>query len=244
MKNNLAALICGAALLSAGPVLAQSPAVLSFTQGGQFRLGISNTDPNLLLVSGDRITAITAQGGMLADKRTTSAGGVLFTSVATRTFTLFVETALGQSFSVVATPQEGEGRVYRLVSAEPPARPQTRQWETAQAYETLLVSLNRSALNDTLPDGYGEVSPLRDALRVPAGLTATPERAMAGDLLRMDRYRLRNTTGHDVVLREPDFHLPGVRAVMFDRPARTLTAGGSLVVTVIRAAGEGQDGRS
>ncbi len=132
MKNNFPALLLGTALMITSPVTvyAQSPATLSFPQGGQFRLSISNTDPNMIFIPGDKVTAITAQNGMLADKRLTSAGGVLFTSVATRAFTLYVETALGQTFSVVATPVKGEGRVYRLMSAEPPSRPETRHWET------------------------------------------------------------------------------------------------------------------
>lgn len=58
----------------------------------------------MIFIPGDKVTAITAPGGMLADKRLTTAGGVLFTSVATRTFTIFGKTALGQTFSVVATP--------------------------------------------------------------------------------------------------------------------------------------------
>ncbi|WP_370620252.1 type-F conjugative transfer system secretin TraK [Citrobacter meridianamericanus] len=100
MKNNLPALWLGTAMMTAVPfaVLAQSPATISFPQGGQFRLSISNTDPNLIFIPGDKVTAITAQGGMLADKKLTSAGGVLFTSVATRAFTLYVETGLGQTF--------------------------------------------------------------------------------------------------------------------------------------------------
>ncbi|XEI20710.1 type-F conjugative transfer system secretin TraK (plasmid) [Escherichia coli] len=113
---------------------------------------------------------------MLADKRLTTAGGVLFTSVATRTFTIFVETALGQTFSVVATPVKGEGRVYRLMSAEPPSRPETRKWETAQAYEKLLISLNRAVLTGDIPDGYGEVKPLSDGIRLPGGFSVTPRK--------------------------------------------------------------------
>lgn len=141
MKNNLPALLFGTAMMVVVPpaAQAQSPATISLPQGGQFRLSISNTDPNMIFIPGDKVTAITAPGGMLADKRLTTAGGVLFTSVATRTFTIFVETALGQTFSVVATPVKGEGRVYRLMSAEPPSRPETRKWETAQAYEKLLI---------------------------------------------------------------------------------------------------------
>ncbi|SQD10955.1 conjugal transfer protein TraK [Citrobacter freundii] len=100
---------------------------------------------------------------------------MLFTSVATRTFTIFVETALGQTFSVVATPVKGEGRVYRLMSAEPPSRPETRKWETAQAYEKLLISLNRAVLTGDIPDGYGEVKPLSDGIRLPVVFLLPPE---------------------------------------------------------------------
>lgn len=245
MKNNLPALLLGTAMMVAAPwsVQAQSPATLSFPQGGQFRLSISNTDPNMIFIPGDKVTAITAQGGLLADRRLTSAGGVLFTSVATRTFTLYVETALGQTFSVVATPVKGEGRVYRLMSAEPPARPETRKWETAQAYETLLVSLNRAVLTGDMPDGYGEVKPLAEGIRVPGGFSVTPQNAWAGDQLRADRYELRNANTWGVALREQDFWKPGVRAVMFDNNAQTLTGGGRMTLTVIRENGEGEDGQ-
>lgn len=245
MKNNLPALWLGTAMMTAVPfaVQAQSPATISFPQGGQFRLSISNTDPNLIFIPGDKVTAITAQGGMLADKKLTSAGGVLFTSVATRAFTLYVETGLGQTFSVVATPVKGEGRVYRLMSAEPPARPETRKWETAQAYETLLISLSRSVLSGTMPDGYGEVKPLADGVRVPGGFSVTPLKAWAGDQLRADRYTLRNTSARGVALQEQDFWKPGIRAVMFDNNAQTLLSGGSMTLTVIRENGEGSDGQ-
>ncbi|EIY1064812.1 type-F conjugative transfer system secretin TraK [Escherichia coli] len=245
MKNNLPALLFGTAMMVIVPPAAQAqpPATLSFPQGGQFRLSISNTDPNLIFISGDKVTAITAQEGMLADRRLTSAGGVLFTSVATRTFTLYVETALGQTFSVVATPGKGEGRVYRLMSAEPPARPETRKWETGQPYEKLLISLSRAVLTGVMPDGYGEVTPISDGVRVPGGFSVTPLKAWAGDQLRADRYELRNASARGIALREQDFWKPGIRAVMFDNNAQTLMGGGRMTVTVIRESGEGHDGQ-
>ncbi|UAN24946.1 type-F conjugative transfer system secretin TraK (plasmid) [Enterobacter sp. JBIWA003] len=245
MKNNIPALLFGTAMMVVVNQVAQaqSPATISLPQGGQFRLNISNTDPNMIFIPGDKVTAITAPAGMLADKRLTSAGGVLFTSVATRTFTIFVETALGQSFSVVATPVKGEGRVWRMMSAEPPSRPETRKWETAQTYEKLLISLNRAVLTGNMPDGYGEVKPLSDGIRLPGGFSVTPLKAWAGDQLRADRYELRNASTWGVALREQDFWKPGIRAVMFDNNAQTLMGGGRMTVTVIRENGEGEDGQ-
>ncbi|MCL6746908.1 type-F conjugative transfer system secretin TraK [Kosakonia sp. R1.Fl] len=245
MKNNFPALLSGAAMMAAVSwnAQAQPPVTLSFPQGGQFRLSISSTDPNMIFIPGDTVTAITARSGMLADKRLTSAGGVLFTSVSARTFTLYVETALGQAFSVVATPIKGEGRVYRLISAEPPARPQIRKWETSQAYEKLLISLNRGVLTGAMPEGYGEVNTRADGIRVPVGFSVTPQKAWDGDRLRADRYELRNASTRNVALREQDFWKPGVRAVMFDSNAQTLAGGGRVTVTVIRENGESDDGQ-
>ncbi|HEF0975482.1 TPA: type-F conjugative transfer system secretin TraK [Escherichia coli] len=245
MKNNLPSFLLGTALLVAIPLTtpAQPPATLSFPQGGQFRLSISNTDPNMIFIPDDRVTAITARGGMLADKRLTSAGGVLFTSVATRSFTLYVETELGQTFSVVATPVKGEGRVYRLMSAEPPERPETRKWETAQAYEKLLISLHRAVLTGAMPDGYGEVKPLGDGIRIPVGFTVTPQKAWAGDQLRIDRYELSNAGNRGMTLHEQDFWKPGIRTVMFDNNAQMLMGGGRMTLPVIRDNGEGEDGQ-
>ncbi|MHA3760582.1 type-F conjugative transfer system secretin TraK [Yersinia enterocolitica] len=243
MKNNLLALWLGSSLLLSGSAFAQPPSTLTFPQGGQFRLTISNSDPNMIFIPGDRITAITAQNSMLADKRLTSAGGVLFTSVAKKPFTLFVETELGQSFSVVATPVNGEGRIYRLVSEEVPQRPKTRQWETAQPYEKLLVKLARATLTGELPEEYGEVKPLADGIRIPSGLVVTLQQAWAGDQLRVDRYLVRNKNTWGIALREQDFWKPGVRAVVFGRGTKTLLSSGSMPVVVIRATEEGNDGQ-
>lgn len=243
MKNNLSALWLGCSLLLSSSAIAQPPSTLTFPQGGQLRLTVSNSDPNMIFVPGDRITAITAQGSMLADKRLTSAGGVLFTSVAKKPFTLFVETELGQSFSVVATPMNGEGRVYRLVSEETPPRPTSRQWETAQSYEKLLVNLTRAALARQLPEGYGDVKPLSDGIRTPAGLAVIPQQAWAGDQLRVDRYQVRNKNSWGVALREQDFWKPGVRAVAFEHGIKTLLGSGSMSVVVIRATEEVNDGQ-
>lgn len=246
MQNKALALLACVMLVSAvvPETQAQPPSTLPFSQGGQFRLSVSNTDPNMIFIPGDRVTAISASAGMLTDRRTTGAGGVLFATVATKPFTLYVETALGQTLSVIATPVKGEGRVYRLVSAEPPVRPEARAWETAQPYEQLLVSLSRSVLTGKAPDGYGVVAPLTDGLKAPAGLQLTAEKAWAGDLLRADRYRVSNPNPYGLALREQDFWQPGVRAVMFDNSALSLMGGASTGLTVIRATGEGRNGKS
>uniref|UniRef100_UPI003B676BED hypothetical protein n=1 Tax=Serratia proteamaculans TaxID=28151 RepID=UPI003B676BED len=98
-------------------------------------------------------------------------------------------------------------------------------------------------LSGVMPEGYGEVEPLANGVRVPGGMTLSAAKAWAGDLLRVDRYQIRNANTWSVALREQDFWRPGVRAVMFDSNAQTLLGGGTLMMTVIRASGEGNDGQ-
>ena len=248
MKSSIYAVIVGAVMTLNAPCMAaqaqvQAPVTVEFPQGGQVRLIMSSTDPNLIIIPGDKVTAITAQGGMLADKRMTSAGGVMFTSVASRAFTLYVETASGQTVSIVATPIKGKGRVWRLISTEPPLRPETRKWETSQSYETLLISLNRAVLRGVMPEGYGEVKSLANAIRVPDGFMVTSLKAWAGDQVRADRYELRNENNRSVSLREQDFWKPGIRTVMFDNSAQALTEGGTMTLTVIRETRDGENGQ-
>lgn len=155
----------------------QLPATISFPQDGQSRLSISNTNPDMTLIPEDKVTAIAASGEMLADRRLTTAEGVLLALVAIRIFTIFVETVPGQTFSAATTPVEDEGRVYRPMSAEPPSRPETRKWGTVQAYEELLIDPNRAMLTGDMPDDCGGIKPLSDGIRFPSGFSITPLKA-------------------------------------------------------------------
>ena len=66
---------------------------------------------------------ISSAAGMLTDKKNTKAGAVFFSSNDnSKPFTFFVETELGQVFSVNAAPRR-EGRSYRLMPATQTARP-------------------------------------------------------------------------------------------------------------------------
>ena len=99
--------------LASVPAFASS-VTLSFSPGGQLNLPISNTNPNMIIVPGDRVVSISSASGMLTDKKNTKAGAVFFSSPSEKPFTFFVETELGQLFSVNAAPRKGDGRSYRL----------------------------------------------------------------------------------------------------------------------------------
>ncbi|ELI6446605.1 type-F conjugative transfer system secretin TraK, partial [Aeromonas salmonicida subsp. salmonicida] len=101
--------------------------------------------------------------------------------------------------------------------------------ETAQPYESMLVALNRA-----LPEGYGPASIDKEAPFTRAGLQATPDSAWDGNALHIVRYRLTNPLSVPVVLREPDFWMPGTRAIMVHPRYQRLIAGASTWLYVIR----------
>lgn len=223
------------ALVTGHALAATAPVSLSFPPNGQFQLPVSNTNPNLIVIPGDRITGISSAAGKLTDKRNTSDGAVLFSSTGDKPFTLFIETERGQVVSVQATPRAGEGRSYRLLNAEPVTRPEAKLWETSQPYESLLVELNKAVLQNRMPEGYAPASTENDRLSAPAGLSMTAEEAWTGNALRVVRYRVSNPFSYAVAMKEQDFWRTGVRAVMFTPSALSLLPGTSVTVYITRA---------
>lgn len=220
---------------------ATEPVTLSFPQGGHFRLSISSTDPNMIFIPGDKISAITGPMGALSDKRQAAFGGVMFSTARTAPFTFYLETRLGQVVAITATPVKGEGKVYRLLSSDPVARPEVQKWETAQPYESMLITLNKSALTGVLPEGFAPVESQQGGIQAPAGLQVSTERAWSGHALRVDQYRVTNSHTYSVALREQDFWRKGVRSVMFEHRAQTLLSGASVRLLVVRTQQEASD---
>ncbi|WP_181962068.1 TraK domain-containing protein, partial [Klebsiella pneumoniae] len=90
------------------PVLAspvsQPPVDIPVGPDSQVRIAISNTDPNLFVVPGDRIIAVDSVQGMFvnANKAQGQAnGGVILMTTQTRPFTFYLRTAGGLTVSVI-----------------------------------------------------------------------------------------------------------------------------------------------
>ncbi|WP_302009101.1 TraK domain-containing protein, partial [Escherichia coli] len=106
-------------MLASGQTVA-APAALSativpLTNGGQASIAVSNTDPNLFTVAGDRVTALTSLDGELTRQEQTASGGVIVSTLNKKPFTFILETERGLNFSVQAVPRAGAGRTIRLV---------------------------------------------------------------------------------------------------------------------------------
>ncbi|MBL9386558.1 type-F conjugative transfer system secretin TraK, partial [Klebsiella pneumoniae] len=82
-----------------------APTVVPLTNGGQANIAVSNTDPNLFTVPGDRITAINSLDGGLTNQEQTDSGGAILATVSKKPFTFIVETERGLNFSIRAVPR-------------------------------------------------------------------------------------------------------------------------------------------
>ncbi|STZ74986.1 conjugal transfer protein TraK [Klebsiella pneumoniae subsp. ozaenae] len=99
------ALLISASLIS-GYVFADSITVNSFAT---ISTGVSNNNPNSITVPDDRITSLQSTQGVLTAREATANGSVVFSTLATKPFTMFVQTESGFSFTVNATPRKQQG---------------------------------------------------------------------------------------------------------------------------------------
>ncbi len=209
-----------------------APTVVPLTNGGQANIAVSNTDPNLFTVPGDRITAINSLDGGLTNQEQTDSGGAILATVSKKPFTFIVETERGLNFSICAVPRAGVGRTIQLVSELSGTPGPARAWEESNPYESVLVTLNRAVRQGSVPGDYQAVPVTSETLAVPAGLRATAEKVWTGHHLKVVRYSLDNVSLSPRMVRESDFWQPGTRAVMLSTPAGPLTAGGRMQVWV------------
>jgi conjugal transfer pilus assembly protein TraK len=128
-----------------------APTVVPLTNGGQANIAVSNTDPNLFTVPGDRITAINSLDGGLTNQEQTDSGGAILATVSKKPFTFIVETERGLNFSIRAVPRAGSGRTIQLVSELAGTPGPAKAWEESNPYESLLVSLNRAVRQGSVP---------------------------------------------------------------------------------------------
>ncbi|HIE2223933.1 TPA: type-F conjugative transfer system secretin TraK [Serratia marcescens] len=216
---------------------AVSATVVPLANGGQASIAVSNTDPNLFTVAGDRVTALTSLDGELTRQEQTASGGVIISTLNKKPFTFILETERGLNFSVQAVPRAGVGRTIRLVSELSGTGEVARTWEESSPYESTLVSLSQHLLGGKLPSGWQSIPVTNERLNAPVGLVARAERVWVGNHLKVVSYRITNSTAGARNLTESDFWQQGIRGVLFAESARQVMAGGALQVFIISGGG-------
>ncbi|PEH74459.1 type-F conjugative transfer system secretin TraK [Edwardsiella tarda] len=236
MKINKPLLLVSALLLAsysqAGIRAATAPTLVPLSNGGQANIALSNTDPNLFTVAGDRITAINSLEGELTRQEQTASGGVVVATLNKKPFTFIIETERGLNFSIRAVPRAGEGRTIQLVSDLLGTGEAARAWEESSPYEALLVAVNKGVHEGTLPAGWNAIPVTNETLAAPAGLQTVADKVWIGHHLKVVRYTVINQGTTSKNVSERDFWQPGTRAIMFVGPAQQIIGGGRMQVYV------------
>lgn len=241
-KRNSAVLASGLlCLMAVNAVFASiGPAELRGENGSTFSVLISRDSANVLMVQGDKITALTSKESDVPVPEKTGNGAVIFSVATDKPFTFVIETESGQVFSVRATPVKGQGRVYRISPLSPVVHVPTKAWEIENPYESLLLALNRGVLTGAMPDGYSLVDNQERNTRLAGPVSAKRLQVWDGGHLRIEKYRLTNPGTKGLTLNEHDYAGHGVRSVMFWPRTAVLPTGAAVSLFLIRDLEVGQ----
>lgn len=215
-------------------VAGTGPVDLRGVNGSTFTISVSRDSANVLMVQGDRITALTSKESDVSESEKTGDGAVMFSVATDKPFTLIVETESGLVFSVRATPVKGQGRVYRISSLSPVIHPAAKAWEKENSYESLLIALNKGMLTGAMPDGYSLVDNQVRDVRLGVSVSAKRLQVWDGGNLRIEKYRLTNSGARELTLNEHDYAERGVRSIMFWPRSSVLPAGATVSLYLIR----------
>ncbi|PIJ50024.1 hypothetical protein BL250_08825 [Erwinia sp. OLTSP20] len=232
---------CFLLILSAASVSAQQ---MTLNPGARVALAVSNTDPNAIRVSDDRIVAVQATQGVLTAKSPTPDGGVLFSTVTEKPFTLFVQTASGYSFSAQATPGKRPGLTLTVDNPSIRGAAEAGKWEQSQSgYSGLISGLVNRFVTNRMPVGYVYTKnismPVSDS--VMRAFSLRPVTAWQGDRLRIVRTDVTSISRQRLKLSERYFWSPGVMAVSFHPRLDVLEPGRSVSVIVLYRTKGGRD---
>ncbi|TQO04782.1 UNVERIFIED_ORG: conjugal transfer pilus assembly protein TraK [Citrobacter freundii] len=238
LRLSVVALLCGLSWSIQAAPSAQASVKVPVSADIQARIALSNTQPNLLVVPGDRIVAVDSAQGTFTNagdygQAGMANGGVVLMTEKTAPFTFYVRTEGGLVVSIIGQPQARDGRVVHLMSDRPVRHKAAAAWERSHDYVALLVDVQRTLMRGELPVGY-VASPVAGApaFSLPAGLAIRAESMWSGDVLRVYRYRVSNRHGAAMALPERLFSAPGVRSVVVSPWADTLLPGASADVWV------------
>lgn len=239
-RRSVLACVLGLLVASAQAAPVAQPAVkIPVSPDAQVRVALSNSEPNMLVVPGDKVVAIDSAQGMFINGNQKGAtgvanGGVILMTAQTKPFTFYVRTAGGLTVSVIGVPQKRDGRVLQLISDMPAKSAVAKRWEQSLPYPRLLMSIHKAMLQGEMPPGF---SPAPDtalpAFHLPPVYRLSVENMWNGGALRVYQLRLHNTTAQPQALSEHLFQHAGVRSVLIQPYSNTLLPHAAATVWLI-----------
>lgn len=232
----LALAFCGFVSTVRAEPTAQLPTQIPVSPDSQVKVAFSNSEPNMLVVPGDRIVAIDSAQGMFINGNQKGAtgvanGGVVLMTAQTKPFTFYVRTAGGLTVSVVAVPQKRDGRMLQFISNQPAQSAVAKRWERALPYPRVLVEIHKALLNQQTPNGFipAPVTAL-PSFALPSAYRVTANKMWNGGELRVYQLDVMNTSAVSQPLSERLFNQHNVRSVVIYPYSDTVLAGATATV--------------
>ena len=213
--------------------MAATAVTLTFSPGGHLDLPISNVNPNLIVVPGDRVTNISSAAGLLTDKKTPRQARRCSPPPATSRSPSMSKPGWARCFLSMPPREPPRGAV---TACFPPSRHPARSPRCGKPPSPTNPCWLRSIAHCCAAHCQKVTAP-------PAS-TKKPlhSRRVTGHArFRMGWQRIAHCAlppdqplSVPVVLREPDFWMPGTRAIMVHPRYQRLIAGASTWLYVIR----------
>lgn len=227
------ALIAGMLLCTTGICLAMDhtikPVIRYAKNDEQIISSLSSHDINRVFVDKDKITSVNAPDSRIYVHNDES-GSVYLNVNGEEPFTLFITTRNKRHFSLLVTPKAEPGVTLEIKPSTPiPYKAIRRSYghshlEHTSNYESTLVKLISSTMNDEVPDGYSEINGASTAWQSLHGKTAQYNKYLKekilheyiGNDLSVKVIAIKNTSKRNIHISSNNFFRNNTRAIAID----------------------------
>lgn len=211
MKKSLIVLT----LLSCSNVFAQDYS-FSVENYGNVSVRVSATEPNVIQVKNDVITSITSKDGAISQDNNTSTGGVIFSTIEDKKFSIIVETEKGASFTINAVPSKKQSSATILINGIIPNKSVTVSHSSSNSsYGNQIVKLMQAFMNDRVPDSFEEASVSWKDISLNPYFSISVNKAWQSDGIKVIRLLANNITNSSLELNERYFWQKNVIAIAY-----------------------------
>lgn len=204
-------------MLSASLFAGNTPVTMTFEEGEQFVLPLSQLNYNRLFVEGERIVKVSYPKGAFIVDQTQEAiddmdGSVYIKPMTDIELTVFITTNRLHHFSLTVKPNQTLGKTFRFVpkGVEKIARVMQRKAERYQADDAM-----SDIMNGKIPSGFREVSTQPNPFYLHKTLKLTLMKQYQGESSSAYVYRIENTADKALDLNPSLFANQKLMAVEF-----------------------------
>ncbi|MGV6987307.1 TraK domain-containing protein [Providencia hangzhouensis] len=235
MKKKIKFLIVIPLLVLSKGVLADS---ISIEPMQKISSQVSTNDPNVVSVYNDKIISVTANSGNILSNNKTNDGKIVFTTKATKSFNMVIETETGFTFTLIAQPSSHfNGASLTVYNKQAKGNDEAINFETdKESYSGLITDSLTQVMRGKSPKGFVETQSATHNL--PTNITQYLDvkgiNSWNGHNYIIQQFNVTNRTVQPIELNERYLWEQGVMAVSFTPNITVLKPNMSITAYVVR----------